>query len=130
MLAVGPHQILLPPPDSIDHSKLQEGEEDEAGAGQEPNVNEFHIVHLQNMTGVFTVDDDDGVNDDGVDDDSVDDDSVDDDSVDDDDDDCVLWFVHLRKLIRARVPGESDHGQPGGGAQSGPPWDGVWPKPE
>ena len=47
-------QILLPPPDSVDHSKLQEGEEDEAGAGQEPNVNEFHIVHLQNKT--ITVD--------------------------------------------------------------------------
>ena len=37
----------LSPPDGVDNSKLDEGEEDEAGAGQEPDVKEFDVGHLR-----------------------------------------------------------------------------------
>ena len=96
---MGPRQIILPPPDSVDHGKLQEGEEDETGAGQEPNVNEFHIVHLQNKTKTPEM--------------------------------LMLKYVgDLGQLIGARVPGESDHGEPGGRPQSGPAGHGVGIQPE
>ena len=39
--------LLLPPPDGVDDGELQQREEDKTGAGQEPNVNEFHIVDLR-----------------------------------------------------------------------------------
>ena len=42
----------------------------------------------------------------------------------------MMRFGDLRKLIRAGVPGEGDHGEPGGGAQSGPARHGVRVEPE
>ena len=53
-----------------------------------------------------------------------------DDNDDDDDDNVDDDVADLRKLIRARVPGESDHGEPSGGAQGGPSWHGVGIQPE
>ena len=43
------HSFLLSPPDCVDNRKLKKREEDEAGAGQEPDVNELDIIDLGHL---------------------------------------------------------------------------------
>ena len=42
---------LLPPGDDVDEGKLHEGEEDEAGADEEPDVDELDVGHLGQVGG-------------------------------------------------------------------------------